>query len=86
MNHTTRSLLLAGTGALALALATSPVSAQKKYDEGASDTEIKIGNTNPYSGNASAYGTIGKVDRRLLQDGQRTGRHQRTQNQLHQLR
>ena len=61
MNHTTRRLLLAGTGALALALATSPVSAQKKYDEGASDTEIKIGNTNPYSGNASAYGTIGKV-------------------------
>ncbi len=31
-----------------------------KYGPGASDTEIKIGNTNPYSGNASAYGTIGK--------------------------
>ncbi|HEX2338174.1 MAG TPA: ABC transporter substrate-binding protein, partial [Hyphomicrobiaceae bacterium] len=61
MDHTTRRLLLAGTGALALALATSPVSAQKKYDEGATDTEIKIGNTNPYSGNASAYGTIGKA-------------------------
>src|SRR6188474_3751038 len=61
MTQTTRRLLLAGTGALALALAASPVSAQKKYDEGATDTEIKIGNTNPYSGNASAYGTIGKV-------------------------
>jgi branched-chain amino acid transport system substrate-binding protein len=61
MHHTTRRLLLAGSGALALALATSPVSAQKKYDEGATDSEIKIGNTNPYSGNASAYGTIGKV-------------------------
>ena len=36
-------------------------SAQKKYDEGATDTEIKIGNTNPYSGNASAYGMIGKT-------------------------
>src|ERR1700739_4453507 len=34
--------------------------AAKKYDTGASDTEIKIGNTNPYSGPASAYGTIGK--------------------------
>jgi branched-chain amino acid transport system substrate-binding protein len=61
MTQTTRRLLLAGTGALALALAASPASAQKKYDEGASDTEIKIGNTNPYSGNASSYGTIGKA-------------------------
>ncbi len=38
-----------------------PTSAQKKYDPGASDTEIKIGQTMPYSGPASAYGTIGKV-------------------------
>jgi branched-chain amino acid transport system substrate-binding protein len=37
-----------------------PAAAQKKYDPGASDTEIKIGNINPYSGPASAYGTIGK--------------------------
>ncbi len=36
--------------------------AQKKYDPGASDTEIKIGNIMPYSGPASAYGTIGKTD------------------------
>ena len=34
--------------------------AQKKYDDGATDTEIKIGHTNPYSGPASAYGVIGK--------------------------
>lgn len=33
----------------------------KQYDEGVSDTEIKIGNTNPYSGPAAAYGTIGKA-------------------------
>ncbi|MBM3646724.1 MAG: ABC transporter substrate-binding protein [Alphaproteobacteria bacterium] len=33
---------------------------QKKYDDGATDKEIKIGNTNPYSGPASAYGVIGK--------------------------
>jgi len=46
-------------GLLAASLA-HPVLAQKKYDPGASDTEIRIGNTNPYSGPASAYGTIGK--------------------------
>jgi branched-chain amino acid transport system substrate-binding protein len=39
----------------------APAFAQKKYDTGASDTEIKVGNTNPYSGPASAYGTIGKT-------------------------
>ena len=44
---------------ICLAIA-APVLAQKKYDPGASDTEIKIGNTNPYSGPASAYGAIGK--------------------------
>jgi branched-chain amino acid transport system substrate-binding protein len=43
------------------ALAASPAAAQKKYDTGASDTEIKVGNTNPYSGPASAYGVIGKT-------------------------
>src|SRR6476661_11253093 len=43
------------------ALASPAALAQKKYDPGASDKEIKIGNTNPYSGNASAYGTIGKA-------------------------
>ena len=47
--------------ALAAALAV-PAYAQKKYDTGASDTEIKIGQTMPYSGPASAYGTIGRVE------------------------
>jgi branched-chain amino acid transport system substrate-binding protein len=61
MLHLSRRLLIAGASALALALTASAASAQKKYDEGASDTEIRIGNTNPYSGPASAYGTIGKV-------------------------
>ena len=46
---------------LAAALASPAAFAQKKYDPGASDTEIRIGNTNPYSGPASAYGTIGKT-------------------------
>ena len=47
--------------ALGLVLA-APSLAQKKYDPGASDTEIKIGQTMPYSGPASAYGTIGKLE------------------------
>ena len=38
-----------------------PAAAQKKYDPGASDTEIRIGNINPYSGPASAYGMIGRT-------------------------
>jgi branched-chain amino acid transport system substrate-binding protein len=45
---------------LAAALAF-PAAAQKKYDPGATDSEIKLGNTNPYSGPASAYGAIGKA-------------------------
>ena len=61
MLHTTRRLLIGSAGACALALAVSPALAQKKYDQGASDTDIKIGNTNPYSGPASAYGVIGKT-------------------------
>jgi branched-chain amino acid transport system substrate-binding protein len=52
--------LLAGL-AVGFALAATPALAQKKYDTGATDTEIKIGNINPYSGPASAYGTIGKT-------------------------
>jgi branched-chain amino acid transport system substrate-binding protein len=52
-----RLLLSAAVLFTALAL---PALAQKKYDPGASDREIKIGNTNPYSGPASAYGAIGK--------------------------
>ena len=36
--------------------------AQSRYDPGASDTEIKIGNTMPYSGPASAWGVIGKSE------------------------
>jgi branched-chain amino acid transport system substrate-binding protein len=56
----TKRVLLASIAGFAIA-AASPALAQKKYDPGASDTEIKIGNTNPYSGPASAYGTIGKT-------------------------
>ncbi len=59
---TTRRTLLAVAAAMAgVALASSPTLAQKKYDPGASDTEIKVGHINPYSGPASAYGLIGKT-------------------------
>ncbi len=46
---------------MCFALVAAPAAAQKKYDPGASDTEIKIGNIMPYSGPASAYGTIGRA-------------------------
>jgi branched-chain amino acid transport system substrate-binding protein len=46
----------------AIAVASSNASAQKKYDTGASDTEIKIGNIMPYSGPASPNSTPGKIE------------------------
>src|ERR671920_1001527 len=45
-----------------LAVTSSGALAQKKYDIGATDTEIKLGNIMPYSGPASAYGVIGKTE------------------------
>jgi branched-chain amino acid transport system substrate-binding protein len=55
--------LAAGSAALAAFLATGGTAlAQKKYDTGATDTEIKIGNIMPYSGNVSAYAVIGKTE------------------------
>lgn len=52
---------LTAAALLAVALSASPALAQKKYDTGASDTEIKIGQTMPFSGPASAYSSIGKT-------------------------
>ena len=70
--------LVIGSLALCLALAASQALAQKKYDPGASDKEIKIGQTMPYSGPASAYGTIGKVEaayfRKINDEGGINGR------------
>ncbi|MTV16879.1 MULTISPECIES: ABC transporter substrate-binding protein [Bradyrhizobium] len=58
-----RPSLTALLSAFALILTSCNVAqAQKRYDTGASDTEIKIGNTMPYSGPASAYGVIGKTE------------------------
>src|SRR6516165_9316181 len=55
-----RHVMLASFTAAVVAI-SAPALAQKKYDPGASDTEIKIGHINPYSGPASAYGQIGKT-------------------------
>src|SRR5580698_8756796 len=53
---------LALSGAVVAALSVQPALAQKQYGPGVSDTEIKIGQTIAYSGPASAYGTLGKVE------------------------
>jgi len=55
-------LTMASAALALLAASTSGALAQKKYDVGATDTEIKIGNIMPYSGPASAYGVIGKTE------------------------
>jgi ABC-type branched-subunit amino acid transport system substrate-binding protein len=59
-------LHLLTTSAVAIALSAAPASAQKKYDTGATDTEIKIGQTVPFSGPASAYAGIGKTQAAYL--------------------
>jgi branched-chain amino acid transport system substrate-binding protein len=56
-----RTIVLALAGA-SLALAGGLALAAGQYGPGASDTEIKLGNTMPYSGPASAYGAIGKAE------------------------
>ena len=70
--------LLPVAALLAAALAAPSALAQKKYDPGASDKEIKIGNIMPYSGPASAYGTIGKAEaayfRKINDEGGINGR------------
>ena len=58
--NTKRRTFIGGVSAAALLSGSSSAFAQKKYDDGATDTEIKIGHSGPYSGPASAYGVIGK--------------------------
>jgi branched-chain amino acid transport system substrate-binding protein len=63
--QTLRSGQILGIAAFSTALivfASGAAHAQKKYDTGATDSEIKIGNIMPYSGPASAYGVIGKTE------------------------
>jgi branched-chain amino acid transport system substrate-binding protein len=61
MSFTSR-VAIASAAFAVLAASGSGALAQKKYDTGATDTEIKIGNIMPYSGPASAYGVIGKTE------------------------
>ena len=59
--HAARSLAL-GIGILLSALSLPTTAAEKRYAPGVTDTEIKIGQTMPYSGPASTYGTIGRAE------------------------
>ena len=59
---TNRRTFVAGASAAAVLSGTGTAFGQKKYDDGATDKEIKIGHTNPYSGPASSYGVIGKCE------------------------
>lgn len=59
MKRTTSLLSIA---CATIALAIGAAASEKKYDTGASDTEIKIGNTMPYSGQGSAWGLLGKAE------------------------
>ncbi len=62
MPFATSRLAIASAAFVMLAASSSGALAQKKYDTGATDTEIKIGNIMPYSGPASAYGIIGRTE------------------------
>jgi branched-chain amino acid transport system substrate-binding protein len=57
-----RITMISATALVAALALAGPAAAQKKYSPGASDSEIKIGNIMPYSGPASAYGTIGRSE------------------------
>jgi branched-chain amino acid transport system substrate-binding protein len=61
MTHFTRRRILASGTTLAASFASSKLSAQRRYDPGASDTEIKLGHTSPYSGPLSAFSVAGKA-------------------------
>src|ERR1700743_3140523 len=50
----------------AATLVANTAQAQKKYDPGATDTEVKVGNIMPYSGPASSYGVIGKAEKAYI--------------------
>ncbi len=62
MSFVARRVAAFSTVIILLAAGGSNALAQKKYDPGVTDTEIKIGNIMPYSGPASAYGVIGRTE------------------------
>jgi ABC-type branched-subunit amino acid transport system substrate-binding protein len=62
MSFVARRLAALSTAMIFLAASGGSALSQKKYDTGATDTEIKIGNIMPYSGPASAWGVVGKTE------------------------
>ena len=78
MSFVARRLAAFSTAVILLAAIGSSALAQKKYDIGATDTQIKIGNIMPYSGPASAYGMVGRTEaayfRRVNAEGGINGR------------
>jgi len=78
MSFVARRVAAFSTALIMLAVFGGSAFAQKKYDTGVTDTEIKIGNIMPYSGPASAYGVIGRTEaayfRRINAEGGINGR------------
>ena len=78
MSFVARRLAALSTAIILFAASEGSALAQKKYDTGVTDTEIKIGNIMPYSGPASAYGVIGRTEaayfRKINAKGGITGR------------
>ena len=62
MSFVARRLAAFSTALIMLTAGAGSALAQKKYDTGVTDTEIKIGNIMPYSGPASAWGVIGRTE------------------------
>jgi len=65
--HWRHALRISAIAFVAFVLISSPAAAQKKYDPGATDTEIKIGNIMPYTGSFSEYGAIGRAEAAYFQ-------------------
>jgi len=85
MTHFTRRRILATGTTLAASFASSKLSAQRRYDPGASDTEIKLGHTSPYSGPLSAFSVACKATTAYFNMINAAGGHKWPQDQIHQL-
>lgn len=85
MSFVVRRLAAFSTAIILLAATESSAIAQKKYDAGATDTEIKIGNIMPYSGPLSADSVVGRTEAAHFSQDQCQRRHQWPQDQLHFL-
>ena len=84
--NTSRRAFVGGASALALLSGSRAAFAQKKYDDGATDTEIKIGHYRPLQRAGVRLRRDRQGHRSLLEERQRRRRHQRPQDQLHHAR